>query len=570
MSEEREQFRVLTRHFSGGFLDNDLMSPVTDMHGVLSKVLALVILPGVMYPFSLIFRYGGQPFDTYQSLDVLSWGDKCIFVMLSIVVMGLATVLEWDALQLDRRDCLAFGALPIRSRTILLAKLAALGRFLLVMSVPLTLFGALTFPAIMHAGWRSAGMHVARNAAGHVVATMAASWCVFFALLAARGIMQCVLGQRLLRRAAAGVQIVTMLGFVVALLMAPAIASGTVDLKRSAAGAGGFAPQMWFLGIYQTIAGRGDADWASLAWRGWLALVVTAATAIGASVVAYRRVLGTTLEAVQAGGARRSWMMRVVNAVGVVVARHPVERGFFSFTVLTLVRSPWHRLVLAAFFGGALALSMVTLDLATVARDGVGRTPVVPAYALAMQFVVVVIVLAGVRASAAAPAEVPSSWILRMLDSGQPQRWMAGFRKGVLVAIVGPVIALMGAAVWPQYGWHTAWTYGLSAFVFAMLALEVLFLGFGRVPFACTFDGASTELKIRWYLVAALFTSLVVNLARLVSSAIGTATGVATLLSVSLGAIAWMRWRGNRALVRDGGLAFEYDDPRAQTLSLGR
>lgn len=569
MSEERRQFDVLTRHFFGGFLDNDLMSPVSDMHGLLSKALALLVLPGVLYPFSLVFRYGGRPFYSYQSLDMLSWSDKCIFVMLSIVVMGLATVLEWDALQLDRRDCLAFGALPIRSRTILLAKLAALGKFLLLFSVPLTALGALSFPLVMHAGWKSGWMHVTRCMAGHVVATMAASWCVFFALLAARGVMQCVLGQRVLRRAAAAVQLVTMLSLVVVLLTLPLIASNTAAFKRGVDGAAGLAPQMWFMGMYKSIAGQGDADWHRLAARGWLALVAAAATAIGASVVAYRRVLGTTLEAVQAGATRRSWAMGLVNAVGFVVARHPVERGFFSFTVLTLVRSPWHRVVLAAFFGGALALSMVTLDLATVERDGVGRTPVLPAYALAMQFVVLVIVLAGVKASAAAPAEVRASWVLRMLDTGRPQRWMAGFRKGVMVAIVGPVVALMGGAVWLQYGWHAAWTYGLSAVVFAMLAFEVLFLEFGRVPFACTFDGASTELKVRWYLAAALFTSLVVSLARLVSFATRTTTGIATLLAVGVGTVAWMRWRGNRALVRDGGLAFEYEDVRAQTLSLG-
>jgi hypothetical protein len=72
--------------------------------------------------------------------------------------MGLLTVFEWDTLQLDRRDCRALGALPVRSSTVLTAKLAALGKFLLMLSVPLTLLGGLTFPVIMHAEWRSAVM----------------------------------------------------------------------------------------------------------------------------------------------------------------------------------------------------------------------------------------------------------------------------------------------------------------------------------------------------------------------------------------------------------------------------
>jgi hypothetical protein len=568
VSDDPRQFDVLTRHFIGGFLDNDLISPASDLHGLLSKVAAVLAMYGVMYPFKLLFTYG-RPFHEYQELDLLSWGDKSGFVTLSLVVMGLLTVLEWDALQLNRRDCLALGALPIRSRTIMRAKLAALGTFLLVLSAPLTLAGAVTFPSIMHAGWSSGWLPVIRTMAGHVVATTAAAWFAFFGLLAVHAVTQCVLGQRVLRRVLVAVQLVTTLGLVAALLMLPFIASSTAGLKRGAAGIAGLAPQMWFMGIYQTISGQGDAEWLALAERGWMALGLTAAVAIMASMVAYRRVLGTTLEAVQSGASRRSWMIRVVDIAAVVLARHPVERGFFSFTVLTLVRSPWHRVMLAAFLGGALALSIVTLDFATVASDGMHRTPMLVSHALAMQFVVLVIVLAGVRASASAPAELQASWTLRVLDGGQPRRWMAGFRKAVLFAIVGPVVAGMGGAVWLQYGWHTAWTCALAASVFAAFTLEVLFLGFGRVPFACAFDGASGETKVRWYLLSALFTIVVVGVAELVTRALGSIPGTAVLLSVSVATIAWLHWRGNRALTLGGGLAFEREDPATQALGLG-
>ena len=568
MGDDRRQFDVLTRHFIGGFLDNDLISPASDLHGLLSKVAAVLAMYGVMYPFKLLFTYG-RPFHEYRELDLLSWGDKSGFVTLSLVVMGLLTVLEWDALQLNRRDCLALGALPIRSRTIMLAKLAALGTFLLVLSAPLTLAGGVTFPTVMHAGWSSDWLPVIRTMAGHVVATTAAAWFAFFGLLAVRAVMQCVLGQRVLRRVSAAVQLVTTVGLVVALLMLPFIASNTAALKGRAAGVAGLAPQMWFMGIYQTISGQGDAEWRALAVRGWMALGLTAAVALTASILAYRRVLGTTLEAVQSGPSRRSWMIRAVDLAAVVLARHPVERGFFSFTILTLVRSPWHRVMLAVFFGGALALSIVTLDFATVANDGVHRLPMLASHALAMQFVVLVIVLAGVRASASAPAELQANWVLRMLDSGQPRRWMDGFRKAVLLAIVGPVVAAMGGAAWLQFGWRTAWTYALAALAFAAITFEVLFLGFGRAPFACAFDGRSGEVKVRWYLLIAVFAIVVVGVAELVTRALGSIAGTAVLLALSLGTIACLRWRGNRALALGGGLAFEHEDSATQALGLG-
>ena len=567
MSEERRQFHVLVRHFFSGFLDNDLVSPASDLHGPLSKVVAVVALIGVLYPFKLLIRYG-RPFRAYAELDLISWDDKCTFVMLSLVLMGLLTVLEWDALQLDRRDCRALGALPIRSRTILWAKLAALGQFLVVLSVPLAVLGGLTFPPIMHAGWRSGWGVVFRTVAGHGVATLAAAWWVFFSLLAAQSLIQLAGGQRLARRMSAAVQLLTTLGFVVALLMLPFVASSTVALKRTAAGLGGLAPQMWFLGIYQTIAGQGDADWARLAARGWTALLLAAGIGIGASLLAYRRVLGTTLEAVQGGGGR-SWLAAGLGMVGRLIARHPVERGFYAFTVQTILRSPWHRVVLAVFFGGALALSMVTLDLTTYARDGVRRVPMLVSHALAMQFVILAIVIAGVRVAASAPAELRAVWVLRILESGQSARWMAGFRKAVFVTLVVPVVATMAAAMTMQYDVRTAGTLGLAALGFAGVAFEAVFLGFGRVPFACPLAAESGDPRIRGPLMVALFTILVVPIAELVTIALRSAPGTAIALAVLIVSLAVLQWRGRAVIARDGGLAFEPDDAGTQRLGLG-
>jgi len=59
-----------------------------------------------------------------------------------------------------------------------------------ILSVPLTLLGALTFPVIMHAGWSSGWSQGARTMLAHVVATLAAAWFAFFALLAIQGLLQ--------------------------------------------------------------------------------------------------------------------------------------------------------------------------------------------------------------------------------------------------------------------------------------------------------------------------------------------------------------------------------------------
>ena len=563
----RRPFGVLFRHFLGAFVDNDVIAPAGDLHGPLSKAVAMLALVGLLYPFKLLGTYG-RPFWDYAALDAVSWNDKSTFVLISLVLTGLLTVIEWDALRLDRRDSLALGALPIRAATILRAKLAALGTFLLALSIPLTLLGGLTFPIIMHAGWRSGVRLAAATMAGHVVATLAAAWFAFFTLLAAQSLLQCLPGRRLAGRLAAVVQLAATLGLVVVLLVLPFIASKTAALKQASAGAGGLAPQMWFVGMYQVTAGQGDADWARLAARGWLALLVSALAGAGASLLAYRRALGSTLENVETAAGGWSPVIRLTGLVSRVIARDPAERGFFSFSVLTILRSPWHRLVMAACVGVALALAMVTLDAATLTRDGVGRVPMRVSHTLAMQWVVLAIVLAGVRVAAAVPAELRASWVLRMLETDQPRRWMAGFRSAVFVSLVAPAVALMAVAMAWQYGWHTIWTLSLAACLFAGAAFEVLFLGFGRVPFACPAEQEMGDARIRGPLMVALFTILVVPAAELITLGLRTGAGTAVVLASGLAAIALLRWRGQVAMASAGGLSFEPEYRGTQALDI--
>jgi hypothetical protein len=568
VTDSRQQMWVLFRHFLGGFLESDALAPAGDMHGLLSRLMALILLPAALYPVKLLFGYG-YPFASYDRLDLYSLGDKSLFVLVSMVVVGLATAVEWDTLQLDRRDSLALGTLPLTTSTVVLAKVASLGAFLLILSAPLSIVGAIVFPTIMHTSREGTVAAALRTMGGHLVGTLAAAWFTFLFLLAIRTALQGVARWRWGRGTMTAVQLAATLLCVVTFLMLPFIASSTVTLKAGASGLAGFAPHMWFVGIYQVAAGRGDADWALLATRGWLALAWAAAMASLGCLVSFRRVLGRSLEAAQAGGNRRSLWSRAVALVARLTARTPAERGFFVFAAVTLTRSAWHRVVLAASLGGALAIALVTLAAVTLGRDGGDRLPVRPEHALAMQWVVVLVTLAGIRAAAAVPAELRARWVLRMADAGDPWAWMSGFRKATLIMIVGPVIVIMGVGVCACAGWRIACQQAVAVSVFAGLAFEALFQGFGRVPFGCSFDGASAEPKVLRYIAVAAFTILVAPVAVVVTWAMRSAEGVTALVLPVIGLFVWSRRRERRLLRSAGGLAFTFEQSGTQTLELG-
>jgi len=96
----------------------------------------------------------------------------------------------------------------------------------------------------------------------------------------------------------------------------------------------------------------------------------------------------------------------------------------------------------------------------------------------------------------------------------------------------------------------------------------VLFLGFGKVPFACAFEGATGTVKVRWYLLAALFTTSVVTVTELVGVLLRSTAGTVSLLAVSLAAVATLRLMSRRELVSTAALAFEQQSETTQALGL--
>jgi len=567
MPDAAAQRRILRRHFFGAFMDNDLISPGSDLHGVLAKFAALLVLPGVMYPVQLLFKYT-YPYKSFAQMEVVSWSDKSVFVTLSLIVMGLVTALEWDALQLDRRDGMVFGALPIGSRTIAEAKLLSLGALLLIVSGGLAAVGGLSFPLIMHARWPGSLGAVAGTVAGHAAATIGAAAFSFFALLSANGLGQLLLGPAAFRRASAVLQMLVTFALAVALLMLPMIAGSTATLKAASAGPGGWAPQMWFVGIYQWVSGYRDPDWTRLAARGAIALGIAAVFGLGTTLLAYRRLLTRAVDAVQAGRPGRTLAMRAFDVIGHLLARDPVERGFFSFTIATLFRSAWHRVTLAAFFGGALALSIAGINVATFERDGVHKVPAGEPHLLFVEFLIVAITLAGVRAAAASPAELKSAWVLQLLQGSDGLRWRAGFRKAVWASLIVPLVALLTVCVGAVRGWDMARTHAVAQVVFAAVMLEVLLFGFARVPFACAFDGATGSIKVRWMALVAFLTTTLFSVAQLVVATGHSTRGSVSWLLCAAALTAGLRIAGNRGIRRAGGLRFDADDDSAQTLGL--
>ena len=120
--------RLLARLFFRRFLENDLLSPSGDGHESVVLALALLVVAGTWVSLGLVLKSVNPWMSPFELLtSVLN--DKFVGVAGSMIVTGLGTAIEWDALGLDRRDWAALGPLPISPRALVFAKLRALAWF---------------------------------------------------------------------------------------------------------------------------------------------------------------------------------------------------------------------------------------------------------------------------------------------------------------------------------------------------------------------------------------------------------------------------------------------------------
>ncbi len=123
------QFRVLYREFLFRIVDLELLSAHAegDSRTLLGQFASLLIFCSV-----LLALYAGlwSAHVRDARLPMLgrvigAWGIEHFLIATTMLVVGLFAVLSWESTFPDRRDVLVLGPLPIRARTLFLAKVAA-------------------------------------------------------------------------------------------------------------------------------------------------------------------------------------------------------------------------------------------------------------------------------------------------------------------------------------------------------------------------------------------------------------------------------------------------------------
>ncbi len=561
--DETTALRLLTRVFLRRLIDNDLISPHADRHESLAVLFAAVVSVAVFVTFFISTNYLAAFIQLPGPTALSALSDRFLFISASMAVSALAALMVWDALALETRDAAILGPLPISAGTIIRAKLAAVLVFGAVLVAALNAIPSVLYPAFLTINMRGmSGGGLLRLIAGHATTVVMAGLFGFFGILAVRGILRLVLRESGFGRVSSAVQSALVVSSVIALLLTPTVratglrdwVAGVVPPRWPA------VPVLWYLGVNETVAGHIVADtpvvmpsrlrlpavlkreddagraayreltpeFAVLSGPAWLSLPLVAGLAIASFLWNNRRLPDRS-----AGGQALASTHPVIRRMAerLTQANPEVQAGFF-FTLQTLARSAPHRTI------GAISLAAgLTLPIITLVRRGIHSVeiPSMPLGFFALHVMLLLALIAGFRYAVTVPAELASNWTIRMAWLGDERGYVTGTKgAGVIVLVILPLLSLLPLHI-VLFGPITAAIHSLFGFLVATATLDSVFLGYRKLPFACTHVPIENP-KLLWPAAAASFLLVTYGFAYIERFALQTPTRAAVLCTV-LGAI---------------------------------
>ena len=475
--DERVQIRALTAAFFTRFFESETTVERTDATRSFFWLLALLAAPGFLLTTYRQFLWE-RLVRREEGLDALVRtvrADTSEYLALTFVAVAIVAAARWQSLIIDRRDALVLGALPARSRVFVIAKLAALAGYTCLLAAGMHIGTAVVY------GFSLGGFQRPSNVLGYLAALAIAGGgltvFVMTAIAAVQSAALAIVGPRGFARASVTMQMALVASVLVVFVLSPGRSAGafsTFDADGIAGPAWVFwLPPLWFLGIFETLAGSASRELQGLASTGWLALAVALGLILAASPIAGAR----TLRATFGVAAAPQWFLGrwITDRFARTLARQPAARGAIAFALATMARVSGPRLILALLCAAGLT-SLVPV-LATTLEVHPAATTAVLAFPFVMQF----FALLGLRLAIRTPVELPGRWLFDQTDVSP----LAGRRAAWRMLFAGGVVApmLVTAALW-LWLWDPVVAIArlASALAGGWLALEVLLWGYVGVP----------------------------------------------------------------------------------------
>jgi pimeloyl-ACP methyl ester carboxylesterase len=494
----RQQFNVLYRTFLLRIVDLEVLPARADPSSLLAQIGALLAALSFTLAVVMIPSYSHE---NAERIALLGWGDQEFLIGTTMAVAGLFTVIAWDSIFPDGRDSLVLGHLPIHPRTILLAKLAAVGAGLGLSLVCVNIFTGVAYP--LAAG----GL---RTFFAYWAVTIAGGLFLFSTLLALQSVAAVLLPYRTFLRASNALQVIVFFALLAAYFLTPGPEEMQLTPGAPLPALARRLPSFWFVGLFEHWNGSKYRFFEPLGSRALTALAVSVSLAAACYASTFLHNIRRVIEEPEIAPSDRAHPRRLRNHIIRIATSRlaPVERAVLLFIGRTMIRSRQHRNLLAVFGGLALAISLTFAKAMLYGNsrmyEEAQRFGFVPPQwcqpnttLLTAGFVFLGLAVIGTRAAFSLPVMLRANWILRLTAVHSPSAYFSATRRSLFVLAAVPV--LIGASLFYLTVWQgpQAVGYTVILWIVAVLLVNGVLAGFSKMPFACSYAPGQSNLRMK-------------------------------------------------------------------------
>ena len=497
LTEPKSQYRFLVKHFFRRFFDLESIAPPhVETNVLLVKILFLLAVPGTLASLFLEPKYVRLMFQPFWEPDLAKLDDKCFFISMSMILLGFIAAFEWDTLFPDRKDYLILTPLPIATRTIFLAKIAALAAFLLAFTVTIDLGPTILFPLEVLTR-KSSLLRCAQYVASHGITVLLGNIFIFFTAISLQGILFVLLPQKVALIVSRYIRFFFFLLLLCAVFSFPGISS-VQRLVETQSPIAAFYPPIWFVGVYEILLGSQVQMWGDMAFRALAAITLTGVVSVLTYAICYQRFLRRSIESGTAALFRQGLIRTVLNFVLdrwlLPRARH---RALFHFVGQTVFRSPRHTLYIGSFL--AIGVSTALMGLITIAfTDDWTMVPHLDKAILSVPLVLSFFVLVGTKISFAVPVDLDANWLFRLAPDQTAKSCYAGIRAFLICGMLLPLLVSVAFLYRLLWSGPTILLHACFSLVLSLLLIEWLLSRLTKIPFTCSYIPAPAERVFKW------------------------------------------------------------------------
>jgi len=522
-------FRVLHAQFLLRVIDLEALSIDADIPRFLGQFAGVLIMFSFLHAFAVYVAVLEYPLRLEHYL-----------ISTMMLVAGLITVVSWDSIFPDRRDIMVLGPLPLRSATILAAKLCASASLLGIAILALNTAPGLVAPLLL------GELHASifgffQVLAAYWITMITATLFLFCAVLTIQGIASLLLPYRFFLRLSAILQLVCFGLFLTVYFFEPALGTLPELLSPPNRPVLEYSPQFWFLDLFNQINGSLPAELSWLATRAWIAFATVILGAAASLLLSYMRVMKKIVEQPDLDPTRSSlrWIPRIGGSLPAAIA---------TFCFRSITRSRQHRIALAFCWSIVFAIFVSILrQVATNPPQPVSRGLITPT------LIMMSCAVLGLRGLFSLPISLKANWMLRITQLRPTSNYVAATRRTLQLFGVLPVLAASAALA--SHFRPTTLAYRHIGFlvIFGCILVELSLMHFDKVPFTCSFVPGKTNIQFVFWAAAFAFTMLSLLFGIYERKALAQLSSYVTLMawstSIAVGLWVFNRLRSRTAVI---------------------